>query len=415
MNRNDSDNDDTINTTSSENSHITVRQARLVSTPAIDISPPSPVASERKSISDRPKDLIIPDLIIQSPSPTKERLPVLIFPGSPPPQRASIGETSGLFPSKQQQKRLMMQYEKPGSLDFHFVPPMIKISMSEVESDAEFLSPSTSKANLMPSSKLSTNVAGMTYLSPFSMCTQARAPSEGNLSSSGYSSMASPGPSRCGSNNPLCDVEDGHAGISIMVPTIAKRHPSILKKADDGSKCNENEQLRKRSDSETLSDEALLESNDEGIGTDHLDEKIEDGKIKSAKDLENFVGKELLETGRTLLGNEDVVTTMSQLQLPSIVIQSESGFEKLSPVSSRSESPLSDRNNGMGRFSPQFYNKRDQQLPFTDSDGLYDFPSSDGKGSSSHHVRKSSTGRRRERRNSKSCKGNETLFSNFFF
>jgi hypothetical protein len=219
--------------------------------------------------------------------------------------------------------------------------------------------------------------------------------------------MASPGPSRCGSNNPLFEVDDGHNGISIIVPSITKRHPSILKKTDDSNKDNGNEQqFRKRSDSETLSDETLLESNDEGIGTDHLDEKIEDGEIRSAKELENFIGKELLETGRNLLGNEEVV--MSQLQLPSIVIQSETGCEKLSPVSSRSESPLSDRNNGMGSFSPQFYNKRDQQLPFTDSDGLYDFPSSDGKGGNSsgaHHVRKSSTGRRRERRNSKSCKG----------
>lgn len=412
MNRNDSENDDTINTTSSENSHITVRQAKLVSMPAIDICPPSPVESERKSISERPKDLIIPELLVQSPSPTKERLPVLIFPGSPPPQRASIGETSGLFPNKQQQKRLMMQYEKhekPGSLDFHFVPPMIKISMSEVESDAELLSPAISKASLMPNSKLNTNVVGMTYLSPFSMCTRSeRAPSEGNLSSSGYSSMASPGPSRCSSNSPLCEVDDGH--ISIIVPPIIKRQ-SILKKTDDCNKDNGNEQqFRKRSDSETLSDETLLESNDEGIGTDHLDEKIEEGEIKSAKDLEMFIGKDLLETGRNLLGNEDIVTTtMSQLQLPSIVIQSESGFEKLSPVSSRSESPLSDRNNGMGRFSPQFYNKRDQQLPFTDSDGLYDFPSSDGKGGNTHHVRKSVSGRKRERRNSKSCKGKSSL------
>ncbi|KAJ8978846.1 hypothetical protein NQ317_004457 [Molorchus minor] len=31
--------------------------------------------------------------------------------------------------------------------------------------------------------------------------------SESNLSSSGYSSMASPGPSRCSSNNPLCPSE----------------------------------------------------------------------------------------------------------------------------------------------------------------------------------------------------------------
>lgn len=410
-NRVDSDNGSTLfNTSSSENS---VRRSKLVSVPAIsiDINPPTP---EEKSatLAQRPKDLIIPELVIQTPSPTKERLPIMIFPGSPPPQRASIGETSGLFPSKQQQKRLMMQFEKPGSLDFPFVPPMITITanMSE-ESDTEFLSPATSK---MPS-KLMPTVGGMHFLSPFSMCTQReRAPSEGNLSSSGYSSMASPGPSRCGSNRELCanEVDDVH---SISIPNV-RRHQSILKKTDEnndkitGTK-NKFDGFRKRSDSETLSDETLLESNDEGIGTDHLDEKIEDGDIRSAKELEDFIGKELIENGKSLMGPEEV--TMSQLQLPSIVL-SETGLDKLSPVSSRSESPLSDRNNGvsyMGQFSPQFYGKKDQHLPFTDSDGLYDFPSSDGKGgTSASSQHRKSTGKRRERRSSKTCE----IKSDFF-
>lgn len=411
-NRVDSDNDSTLfNTTSSENSNNSVRRSKLVSVPAIsiDINPPTP---EEKSatLAQRPKDLIIPELVIQTPSPTRERLPIMIFPGSPPPQRASIGETSGLFPSKQQQKRLMMQFEKPGSLDFPFVPPMITITanMSE-ESDTDFLSPATSK---MPN-KLMPTVSGMHFLSPFSMCTQReRAPSEGNLSSSGYSSMASPGPSRCGSNRELCgnEVDDVH---SIPIPNV-RRHQSILKKTDEnndkitGTK-NKIEGFRKRSDSETLSDETtLLESNDEGIGTDHLDEKIEDGDIRSAKELEDFIGKELIENGKSLMGTEETVTvTMSQLQLPSIVL-SESGLDKLSPVSSRSESPLSDRNNGpsyMAQFSTQFYGKKDQQLPFTDSDGLYDFPSSDGKGGTSAlSQHRKSTGKRRERRSSKTCK-----------
>lgn len=63
--------------------------------------------------------------------------------------------------------------------------------------------------------------------------------------------------------------------------------------------------------------------------------------------------------------------------------------------------PFSDRN-AMGKFSSLFFSKTDQQLPFTDSDGLYDFPSSDGKGgSSATQHRKSSTGRRRERKSSR--------------
>lgn len=301
--------------------------------------------------------------------------------------------------------------EKPGSLDFPFVPPMITITanLNEIESDAECLSPATTKAAPMNRLCVPHPSAQMTYLSPFSMCTRGdRAPSEGNLSSSGYSSMASPGPSRCNSNNPLCpseleDVGSG-SGLSAVPP---RRQTSILKKGGDLgtlglSSSGTNEQFRRRSDSETLSDETLLESNDEGIGTDHLDEKLEDGEITSAKDLELYIGKELIETGKNMLNQEECVT-MSQLQLPSIVIQSE-GFEKLSPVSSRSESPLSERNGGIGRFSPQFYGKKDQQLPFTDSDGLYDFPSSDGKGSGATVQHRKSTGRRRERKSSKSSK-----------
>lgn len=404
-NRVDFDNDSTsFKTTSSENSNSSMRRTKLVSMGAIsiDINPPTP---EEKSatIAQRPKDLIIPDLIIQTPSPTKERMPIIIFPGSPPPQRASIGETSGLFPNRQQQRRLTLQYEKQGSLDFPFVPPMITITanMSETESDAEFLSPAVSKMPNKPT------ITGMCYLSPFSICTRGdRAPSEGNLSSSGYSSMASPGPSRCSSNSKLCanETDDVHSGMSISIP---RRYQSILKKTDDNDKTtgtkNRVEGLRKCSDSETLSDETLLESNDEGIGTDHLDEKIEDGDIRSAKELEDFIGKELIEHGKCMLGPEEPMA-MSQLQLPTIVL-SESGLDKLSPVSSRSESPLSERNNGasyMGQFSPQFFGKKDQQLPFTDSDGLYDFPSSDGKGGTSVLTQqRKSTGKRREKRSSK--------------
>lgn len=82
----------------------------------------------------------------------------------------------------------------------------------------------------------------------------------------------------------------------------------------------------------------LIESNDEGIGTDHLDEKIEDGEIKSAKELEIYIGKEM-DNGKSIVVDETIC--MAQLQLPLIVIQSDGGVEKsLSPVSSRSESPL---------------------------------------------------------------------------
>lgn len=296
---------------------------------------------------------------------------------------------------------------------------------------------------------------GMCYLSPFSICTRGdRTTSESNLSSSGYSSMASPGPSRCGSNNPLFPGESedhgfhqqqqqfkpnkmkstynyiqghGHNGGSLMgggtqigVVIQQRRQNPMLKTCQESAEgiihpnnCSNivgNSSVvvdhtegrnRIRSDSETMSDDPLLESNDEGIGTDHIDEKIEDGDIKSAKELELYIGKEFLDNGRSLLCTEETVT-MSQLQLPSIVIQSESGDKGLSPVSSRSESPLSERTSGIGRFSPLFYGRKGDQLPFTDSDGLYDFPSSDGKGNNVTHHRKSS--KRRERKSSRAGK-----------
>lgn len=132
----------------------------------------------------------------------------------------------------------------------------------------------------------------------------------------------------------------GSSGPQLPLSTLSIRRGNTLKSCQKGSKSNtaandHRQRLHSRSDSETLSDEVLLESNDEGIGTDHLDEKIEDGEIRSAKELEIYIGKETVENVK-----EEPIC-MAQLQLPLIVIQSDGGVEKgLSPVSSRSESPL---------------------------------------------------------------------------
>lgn len=54
----------------------------------IDIEPPTPEQRSPKS-PNRPKNLIIPQLVVQQASPTKEnRIPVKLL-GSPPPQRAN--------------------------------------------------------------------------------------------------------------------------------------------------------------------------------------------------------------------------------------------------------------------------------------------------------------------------------------
>lgn len=304
--------------------------------------------------------------------------------------------------------------------------------MSEAESDIESTSPAVKLSGRVVTS------AGMSYLSPFSMGHRAEQhASESNLSSSGYSSMASPGPSRCGSSNPLCpsEMEDpgppgsGHC-VRRQSLTPVRRPSSNCGNTDSTS--GQGDQRRGRSDSETLSDDPLLESNDEGIGTDHIDEKIDDGEVKSAKDLEVFMTVETSDT-KTLLLDLPVVTSLNtprvakcvavdstidrlipplttsisknSLQLPSIVVQLDAvtGEKYLSPMSSRSESPLSDRTSGMGRFSPLFYGKNKDLLPFTDSDGLYDFPSSD-KVNVTTSCQHKKIGRKRDKRALRTCK-----------
>lgn len=369
---------------------------------------------------------------------------MLLIPGSPPPQRLPPNQENIFHFTEKPTRRLLKDFDKPTSLDLPCAPPMITITcnMSEAESDAESISPAVK--NLGSHLGATTNV-GMCYLSPFSMCSRAdRTASESNLSSSGYSSMASPGPSRCGSNNPLCpsEMEDpGSSGPSNLHSHLPIRRPSpLLRSGNISGNCNtldnnsgeQKGHCRGRSDSETLSDDPLLESNDEGIGTDHLEEKIEDGELKSAKELELYIDSKTLDVPKSssCLSPCNVITKCEEpamdrllpppvgickvsLQLPSIVVQSESsGCDKyISPVSSRSESPLSDRTFGLGMFSPHFYNKQKDFLPFTDSDGLYDFPSSDctpqNKISVVPTVQHRKSGRRREKKSTRTTKNHE--------
>lgn len=299
--------------------------------------------------------LIIPTLTIQQPSPTHRNPPTILFLGSPPPQRASITPEDNFALTRQQRRGLLKDFDKPTSLDLPCVPPTITITcnLSEAESDTDG-----------QSGAKGTTSNNMCYLSPFSMCSRNdRTTSESNLSSSGYSSMASPGPSRCGSNNPLCPSENEDPGSSPRRPlSLLKTEPEQLNQANRG-----------RSDSETLSDDQLLESNDEGIGTDHIDDKIEDGELKSAKELEVFMDTD----------------DKSTLKLPAIYVQDD--IVRLSPVSSRSESPLSDKT--LGR-----YNRKD--IAYTDSDGLYDLTSSDlnSKLNLSVAGHRKSVGRRRDKK-----------------
>ncbi len=364
---------------------------------------------------------VIPTFTIQEPSPTEEGPRIVLCPGTPPPERRAS------FP-------LPKAEEKNACSDL-YNPPIITVTCTgEADSEPDCLN---NKCN---------GEAGtaMSYLSPFSMCSRAdRTASESNLSSSGYSSMASPGPSRCGSNNPLCLLEgDDQCGASHVSP----RKPSPLLRTPSGPDKSESTAAGLPSDSETLSDEHQMESNDEGFSTDQLDEKIKQGEVKSAKELELFIGNEQEKLSQLkcdqnevepelnfplsapirsrlehsagseqnldsfkrpssfsmarkhslsaeLLSHKNEKHSKSSLQLPSIVVDEDSGLnETRSPVSSRSESPLSDRTAGLGRFSPMFYGR------LTDSDGIYDWTSSDCL----RNTHRKHFGRRREKHRSKS-------------
>lgn len=217
-------------------------------------------------------------------------------------------------------------------------PPMITINsnMTEMESDTDTMSP----PKLRPSAHVGLPRGDMCYLSPFSLVGRCdRTISESNLSSSGYSSMASPAPSLCGSGNPLFvnDMEDGPPNGKFHKMLTLRRSSSQGKPCDgDGpgtsnansSGSGANKQL---SDSETMSDDILLESNDEGISTDHIDEKFSRTKVD-----EMFI--DVAEHSRSERNDHVSESSQkSQLQLPTIVVQ---GDGVSSPVSSRSESPI---------------------------------------------------------------------------
>ncbi|KAK9876709.1 hypothetical protein WA026_014948 [Henosepilachna vigintioctopunctata] len=375
-----------------------------------------------------PPPLMIPTLTVEMPSPTFTQSPSISFPGSPPPHKKLSTESCFPFPPPSKQRKMLKEFDKPTSLDLPCGPPMITITcnMSEAESDAESISPAVKS-----SAHLGASTSGMSYLSPFSMGNRnEQHASESNLSSSGYSSMASPGPSRCGSCNPLCpsEMEDqgppGSGHIHRRPSPILKlnTHSSEREERNLNQNMEENERRRGRSDSETMSDDPLIESNDEGIGTDHIEEKIEEGEVKSAKELEMLINSESNSNSQTLIDLSNIIipspkcrtldesverlllpppscSSKNLLQLPSIVVQCDEGH--LSPVSSRSESPLSDRTS---KFSSEFFGTHRDLLPFTDSDGLYDFPSSGNSTSSTIVPLRKLSAKKREKKVLRNCR-----------
>ena len=154
--------------------------------------------------------------------------------GSPPPLR-----------KQSQPSCIKEQTNKPKSLDITSgLGPSITVTpMSELESDADSSpnikdsrSMSCFAGNVSPIGNVNSGSTeyrmanpnpGMQYLSPYTIAVpisascsgNSRTTSDSNLSSSGYSSMASPGPSRSGSFNPICasESEDASSGTPTKI------------------------------------------------------------------------------------------------------------------------------------------------------------------------------------------------------
>ncbi|XP_059350348.1 uncharacterized protein LOC130692880 isoform X2 [Daphnia carinata] len=358
--------------------------------------------------------------------------------------------------------------DKSSSLDLPHPPPIITITtnFSEVESDSD--------AGML--GKGGTSNQKMCYLSPFVCYGESRpdiATSESNLSSSGYSSMASPGISPACSSKTLCiwkEEEDmvtfsrTHGGRrdrrlfhrALLSPSLESSSPPLDSPPETPSavlrslhRSNVNRLIYPQ-DSETADDpianlfvapaadepSPACESHDEGIDVFHVcgktadksdQDSLLDSKFLSLIQVHKSISldSKLVGQRRNNLKGDSLDTKLLSLQpggMPPIVLQSlqlpepsslwtcsgnfgstDETRVKVSPVSSRSESPLSDvRSAGLGRFSTKFYGMSRIDMLHTDSDGLYDYPSSETilPPSSIHRRHTRKCDRRRERKSS---------------
>ena len=344
-----------------------------------------------------------------------------------------------------QTRQILAMYNSvttPGSLNISENQNIIASKLLTIDSDAE--SPPHTKKSEINSSK---------FLSPF-FGTAALHTSESNLSSSGYSSAYSPGPSRCNSNSPLFSAETDEP-LTPSVSSIPSR-PACLPNLHLGknrlpSISISNHPLSEvtnvklpisipvidiqpvlgRTDSETTDDPPTSQQ-DSALEVDTNDEpdtEIVDQSL-SPKDLISRNAETAAQRDRILLSSSHSFPKESpRLQRfpPTIVVhtslQSESSVDeyladrpiKLSPVSSRSESPLSDSKLCVHKIHPAFFSKAGKlELPYTDSDGLYDCPSSEVLNSDSHHKTSPQRrpGRRKIKRSSMKCKGSYSGIGN---
>lgn len=144
--------------------------------------------SDRSENRVEPVESVVPVLSIEFATPVSEQLPKFVTSPS--------DDASTTLSDKTPIIEVVSCMAIPHIWDCPLAPPMITINQSsEAESDSD----TTVHKSLLRRPNLN-------FLSPFASDT-IRVPSESNLSTSGYSSMASPCASRCPSVSPLCSAE----------------------------------------------------------------------------------------------------------------------------------------------------------------------------------------------------------------
>ncbi|XP_022244883.1 uncharacterized protein LOC111086422 isoform X2 [Limulus polyphemus] len=228
-------------------------------------------------------------------------------------------------PSTASPKQELLEFPIPEKHSFELSTPKILITANLSSCDSEETSPPQTPNTKPPL---------MNYLSPLTaMCPSSdRTISESNLSTSGYSSLSSPGMSRCNSSSPLAEELE----VSTKKLYLPQKASHLLSPSLLATKCENafqfppqqiysclqvphqrdpswfperrasvggalfpppkdighflGRKLSKRISYQTTSTEDSID--DEGIVLDTIDVKIKQGEVTSAKELEKFVAFE---------------------------------------------------------------------------------------------------------------------------
>lgn len=394
-----------------------VMKTPLITVSCIDDSPPSSSGSSSKS-DPSTSSFIVPtfSVTIASPPVVKKNFPLI--PELSTPFNCNFSEKDAdsrhLYKNK-------IRCSKPNNVNSPLVyqAPMITVTatMSEADSDLD-----------TPLEKTAPSTTTARFLSPL-FAANMQATSDGNLSSSGYSSAYSSGPSRCSSNNRLSSGE----GEEPLTPSAISVQPKTNSNLPSHST-----QYRQHDNTKTLTHEITRtdsETTDEHEVT-NVTQPDQDSALEldTNDELQDTVDEDTESIVDICDRNEEVKTQRHRLVMsspqsfpkdssglskvtPSIVVQgslqSESSLEecpsisekvmKTSPVSSRSESPISDSRLSVHKIYPAFFSSKGKlDLPFTDSDGLYDCPSCEILPSdSSKQIQVRKHGRKKTRKSSK--------------